>query len=132
VETIPLGGKRHAKVKFVTIYNRIENKYEEDCELVDAEKPIILHVHHNYYIMDRLPWDYKTEALVTLCHDCHNQVHQEEQIPVYSTIGDLYSEISPCIRCAGSGYLSHFSHVQGGICFLCRGARYNKRIFNIE
>lgn len=131
-ETIPLGGRNHAEAKVVYFYDKMENKYDFDVELVDAEKPVILHVHHRYYIMDKLPWDYKSDALITLCHECHNQVHHEEQIPVYSTIGELYSEISPCTRCQGSGYLPHYSHVKGGICFLCSGSRFNKSIFTIK
>lgn len=26
-----------------------------------------------------------------------------------------------CSRCSGSGYLPEFSHVEGGVCFRCRG-----------
>lgn len=26
-----------------------------------------------------------------------------------------------CLRCGGAGYLPHFSHVQGGVCFRCNG-----------
>ena len=28
-----------------------------------------------------------------------------------------------CSRCSGTGYLPHFSHVAGGICFSCNGSR---------
>lgn len=27
-----------------------------------------------------------------------------------------------CNRCNGSGYLRQFNHVEGGVCFKCRGA----------
>ena len=30
-----------------------------------------LNVHHLYYENEREPWDYDTEALVTLCQTCH-------------------------------------------------------------
>jgi hypothetical protein len=32
-----------------------------------------------------------------------------------------FAETSGCPRCGGSGYLPEFSHVQGGVCFLCGG-----------
>ena len=28
-----------------------------------------------------------------------------------------------CSRCSGTGYLPHFSHVAGGVCFSCNGSR---------
>jgi len=36
----------------------------------------------------------------------------------------------PCPRCAGTGYLPQFKHVENGICFLCRGGlgRYTNPI----
>ena len=30
-----------------------------------------LHVHHRYYEHQYEPWDYSSDALVTLCADCH-------------------------------------------------------------
>lgn len=31
-----------------------------------------LHVHHQYYLNDgRLPWEYHSSLLITLCADCH-------------------------------------------------------------
>lgn len=32
-----------------------------------------LHVHHKYYENGNLPWEYPTEALVTLCEPCHKE-----------------------------------------------------------
>lgn len=32
---------------------------------------VTLHVHHEYYVSGREPWDYPTECLTTLCKDCH-------------------------------------------------------------
>ena len=29
-----------------------------------------------------------------------------------------------CERCSGSGYIPKFNHVEGGICFKCRGKKY--------
>lgn len=37
-----------------------------------------LHVHHKWYENGRDPWDYPTDALVTLCETCHETEHGEE------------------------------------------------------
>lgn len=29
----------------------------------------------------------------------------------------------PCSRCGGSGYFPQYSHIEGGICFKCRGKK---------
>jgi hypothetical protein len=127
-ETIFIERGLHAKVKLILEKDPIEG-FKYDAILEEADKPIILHVHHTYYVLDQLPWQYADDSLITLCHNCHNQLHQKETIPVYSSTGDLLAEISPCMRCNGSGYLPQYSHVQGGICFNCNGARYNGSLF---
>ena len=41
-------------------------------------KGVILHAHHTYYFKGRChAWEYPLEALVTLCEDCHNAIHNE-------------------------------------------------------
>jgi hypothetical protein len=30
-----------------------------------------LEVHHAYYDLTKMPWDYPDNSLLTLCHDCH-------------------------------------------------------------
>lgn len=35
-----------------------------------------LAVHHTYYLAGRLPWQYPTWSLKTLCSDCHNHKHR--------------------------------------------------------
>lgn len=37
---------------------------------------------------------------------------------------------TPCHRCQGVGYISIYKHVQNGICFRCRGQRYEELIKN--
>ena len=44
---------------------------------------------------------------------------------LFSTFQSLGSISSSCPRCSGTGYLPHFSHVSGGVCFLCGG---NKKV----
>ena len=36
---------------------------------------IVIHVHHTVYD-SRLPWEYADTELVSLCEDCHVQVHK--------------------------------------------------------
>lgn len=30
-----------------------------------------LHIHHKWYVYGNEPWDYPSEALITLCESCH-------------------------------------------------------------
>lgn len=40
------------------------------CEkCFDDKSP--LHVHHNYYVSGREPWEYRTDSLSCLCENCH-------------------------------------------------------------
>lgn len=36
-----------------------------------GDESTTLHVHHRYYTRDKEPWEYPNEALITLCHTCH-------------------------------------------------------------
>lgn len=38
-----------------------------------------LHVHHLYYEKEIHVWEYDNEALVTLCNDCHKNIHIDLQ-----------------------------------------------------
>jgi hypothetical protein len=95
-----------------------------------AEK-VILQLHHTYYKIGTLPWEYPDECFKVLCKPCHEEIHQNESIPVYDSEdncscgieSDSYS-IEQCPRCIGEGYLPQYSHVQDGICFRCWGEGY--------
>ena len=93
--------------------------------LVSTEA-IELHVHHKYYVLGRLPWEYEDDALITMCHHCHWQVHQDNEILVYQSGPDGLRETAAqlCTKCSGAGFLPEYRHVQGGICFKCMGNRY--------
>jgi hypothetical protein len=39
-----------------------------------------LHVHHLYYIYNKMPWQYPNNALVTLCGRCHNKWHEQNDL----------------------------------------------------
>ena len=34
-----------------------------------------LNVHHQYYTPETEPWEYDAECYLTLCKDCHSDVH---------------------------------------------------------
>jgi 5-methylcytosine-specific restriction endonuclease McrA len=87
--------------------------------------PAILHVHHTYYILNYLPWEYDRESLITVCQRCHNDIHKQEKILVYKD-SSKYEQLmlTACERCNGTGYLRQFSYYENGICFACNGDRY--------
>jgi len=39
-----------------------------------------LTVHHKYYLSGKEPWEYEGECLITLCEDCHSEIHLHENI----------------------------------------------------
>ena len=86
-------------------------------------------VHHLYYVRNRTPWDYPDDALVTLCVECHQHLHETEEVPVYDDKGGslVASNVIPCPRCRGAGFFPEYLHVEEGICFRCRGARFELR-----
>lgn len=83
-----------------------------------------LHVHHTYYQIDKLPWQYPDESLQTLCRSCHEKVHDEELIPVRDANGVKIGNYKPCTRCNGAGGFPEYKNVENGICFQCRGDKY--------
>lgn len=87
-----------------------------------------LHVHHNYYQKNLYPWEYPDEALVTLCWVCHEKFHKEQKVDVYDEWGEKIDHFTNCFRCYGAGYFPKYAHVEEGICFRCRGARYEELI----
>lgn len=92
---------------------------------VPCEIPLYLHVHHTYYIQNKLPWEYANESLITKCSECHTKIHKEEKILVYRDESKTHiMDFTPCTRCDGSGYLEQFSYYLGGVCFQCGGSKY--------
>lgn len=71
----PLLLKRKAWKKLrLLILKRDGNK----CTMCNNTKR--LQVHHKYYILGRLPWQYPKSALTTLCYSCHRKVHKNRKI----------------------------------------------------
>ncbi len=94
-----------------------------------SDKFYKLHVHHKYYIKNKQPWEYKNEALITMCNWCHWQFHEENEVSMYvdeSLQEEL--EMTPCKRCNGAGHFPQYDHVDKGRCFRCRGYMYEELI----
>jgi len=43
------------------------------CVICGSRKA--LQVHHQWYVANRMPWDYEDDCLATLCKHCHADVH---------------------------------------------------------
>lgn len=54
--------------------NNIRKRDNHECQLCGAKKTQ-LDVHHIRYIPGREAWDYDDGDLVTLCHKCHEEIH---------------------------------------------------------
>jgi hypothetical protein len=142
------GKKRFYEVKFgdnqrkylnhSIINGKIEYYYifdDRDILLTETQQSRTLHIHHRYYIAERLPWHYDWQCFKTLCINCHYNLHKETVIPFFEITVDenktwYYKKThkTPCYRCHGAGHFPQFSHVEYGICFRCRGERYEQLI----
>jgi len=101
---------------------------EQDYQQFEWLHVAELNVHHTYYQLGRLPWEYPEESLQTYCQPCHMQLHRDERIPVRNEEGNIISDLTPCTRCAGAGEFPEFRHIEEGICFRCHGAKYEELI----
>lgn len=95
-----------------------------------SENTIILHVHHKFYIENKLPWEYENDSLITLCNWCHWDLHEKTNVPIYTMInGQLHDLLYiPCKRCNGAGVIPKYKHVVNGLCFRCNGRLYEEII----
>ena len=120
------------KANNVEEFNVIQNKYVVDfvksCDKAEIKWLMCknLHVHHKYYQIGNSPWEYHNDALITLCWDCHEELHKNEKVPYLDNNGHLISELTTCPRCFGAGCFPEFNHIQNGICFRCNGAKYEE------
>jgi hypothetical protein len=89
--------------------------------------PLIVQVHHKYYIQNKLPWDYNEKALLCLCRECHVKIHASEEILRYTddTLS-TFEKLQTCSVCSGTGYREQYDYYQNGICFYCDGKGFNE------
>jgi 5-methylcytosine-specific restriction endonuclease McrA len=45
-----------------------------------------LEVHHKVYVNNLAPWNYHIDDLITLCRNCHQEIHDNENIPEISML----------------------------------------------
>jgi 5-methylcytosine-specific restriction endonuclease McrA len=83
-----------------------------------------LNVHHTYYKKGLLPWEYPDNSLETYCEPCHKNLHANKTIPIIDDNNEEVGWLTPCPKCGGAGEFPKYSHVEYGICFDCRGAKY--------
>jgi len=98
-----------------------------------SNTPVALNVHHKHYIIQFKAWEYADEDLVTLCNECHLKIHQTVGAKVYSDENGYMKRVplTPCSRCSGAGYFPEYKYVEHGVCFRCRGARFEELIPNV-
>lgn len=101
-------------------------------ELIPTNEPISLQVHHKLYIYNRLPWDYDSEDLETLCNICHEELHNNEDVIVWDENKLNKLKFGPCDKCSGKGYIKMYKHVDNGICFKCRGYGYTMPLIKLK
>jgi 5-methylcytosine-specific restriction endonuclease McrA len=114
-------------VEYKEFFDKLTNFNPDNMciEMHKADKHIILHVHHKYYILISKAWQYNNDALITLCSSCHQDIHDKNLIPVY-TNGFMTQKLNltKCPRCNGSGYLGEYHYYLNGVCFGCDGYKY--------
>ena len=102
----------------------LPKKVEIETLTIDLE-PTFLHVHHKYYIKNRKPWEYDNDALKTVCHNCHQKIHETKEIPVFiDNTMTKESKVKNCSKCRGIGYINIYHYYLDGICFNCNGRGY--------
>ena len=107
-----------------------------DLEYIKSEpqfhqvyEPVILHVHHKYYVQGKLAWEYPNAALICLCQTCHQELHNTTIIKVYENENmDSEIKLTTCKKCNGSGYISKYHYFKEGLCFSCNGYKYSELI----
>ena len=125
--------KKIANSWYDSVLPEHKNKYDRNVlpellkNLIIKPEQIVLQVHHKYYILDKLPWDYPNESLITLCISCHQKEHNEFNIPIYSDeTMNIELDYSKCETCNGSGYRPEYHYYMNGVCFDCGGNRYSE------
>ncbi len=121
-------GHDHYKLRGYISENTYASIYSKEYPKFKWNQVNGLHVHHSYYQSGRDPWEYPNDALTTFCWVCHEKFHKENKVPYLDKNGFKIGEVTPCYRCSGAGEFPEYYHVEHGICFRCRGAKYEELI----
>lgn len=58
-----------------------------------------LHIHHKYYLNNYNAWEYLNDALITLCKDCHKNLHnnlKDKERVFYITFFEAFKILNKC------------------------------------
>jgi len=69
---------------------RKEILLRDDYKCFSCKTTNYLQVHHKYYLKDKEIWDYPNTALMTLCKDCHEKLHNNIPINHFSKLGKTF------------------------------------------
>lgn len=97
-----------------------------------TEVSLYNHVHHTYYIKNKLAWEIPFDSLQCYCKSCHYSIHRNNEIPIFITINDKFefvSHVVHCWKCNGSGYLPEYDYHMRGVCFACDGRKTQQLTF---
>jgi hypothetical protein len=101
--------------------------------LVKVQNPLVLHLHHTYYVRNTLPWDYPDACFQVLCESCHKSEHLNKTFRMYASHSLGQSQhLTPCDKCFGSGYLPEYDYHMDGVCFRCQGAGFKELMFGSD
>lgn len=64
--------------QWISKRDRIKKRDNYACVRCKSKKE--LHVHHTYYLIDRMPWQVPDDCLLTLCKVCHAKEHKGKPI----------------------------------------------------
>ena len=64
--------------QWITKRDRIKKRDGYNC--VKCGSRSSLHVHHTYYLRDKMPWQVPDDCLITLCKICHKKEHEGKSI----------------------------------------------------
>ncbi len=107
---------------YLTNHLKIDQSFKDSSEDYYWIFNKTLHVHHKYYNLSKYPWDYPNEALITLCSECHKDIHANNRIPLMSNFGKQICLLDRCETCFGTGTRPEYNYYMGGICFTCGGS----------
>lgn len=73
--------------------NRVKKRDKHKCVKCKSNKN--LHIHHTYYLKDKMPWQVPDECLITLCEVCHEKEHKGKPILSFMRVKPPKTEVTP-------------------------------------
>lgn len=85
------------------------------------DKELHLHIHHKVYRTYQSPILQENKDLITLCENCHEKHHQNNDILILDNKEQNVIQDGICYKCKGTGYLPKYNYYHDGECFNCMG-----------